>query len=74
MPPGAGVVGAQEAVRAVMGTGVPGAHKPDEEWEWFRIPLKGRADWPRLLSEKGLNECYYHGMPFGMLPAFLMTG
>eukprot|EP00975_Prorocentrum_lima_P022247 4678740-Prorocentrum_lima.AAC.1 len=57
-----------------MGTGVPGAYKLIEGWEWFRIPLKGRADWPRLLAEKGVKECYYHGMPFGMLPAFLMTG
>eukprot|EP00975_Prorocentrum_lima_P067847 12917305-Prorocentrum_lima.AAC.1 len=57
-----------------MGTGVPGAIRPSDGWEWFRIPLKGRANWPQLLAEKKANECYYHGMPFGMLPAFLRTG
>eukprot|EP00975_Prorocentrum_lima_P029933 6279968-Prorocentrum_lima.AAC.1 len=39
--PGTGVVGAQEAVHAAMGTGVPGAIRPSDGWEWFRIPLKG---------------------------------
>eukprot|EP00975_Prorocentrum_lima_P044512 9329115-Prorocentrum_lima.AAC.1 len=31
--------------------------------DWFRIPLKGREDWPARLYEKGYNEVFFHGMP-----------
>eukprot|EP00975_Prorocentrum_lima_P068045 12918477-Prorocentrum_lima.AAC.1 len=64
---------------ASAGSGVPtaGRMNPSNERgmsDWFRIPLKGREDWPSALYDKGYNEVFFHGVPFPCLPAFLKTG